>query len=145
MNLAQKFQNSWELMKTSLRVIRDNPRLALFPIVSFFGTPVLVLFFMAPILVMMAAKFQGGAAWMDAQVWLAARDAALQQPFRWVFYSYGAVIYLVSLFAAAFFNVALYHEILRALAGERVSLKNGLRFASGRLGSILMWSLLAGT
>jgi hypothetical protein len=61
------------------------------------------------------------------------------------FYAYGVLIYLTSLVTAAFFNVAFYHEILRALAGEPVSLRRGLRFALSRLSAILRWSLLAGT
>lgn len=144
MNLAQKLQNSWELMKSSLRVIRDNPRLALFPVVSFLCTILLALFFLAPLIVLRAGH-PGVVAWIENYGWESGGAKQFQQAFGWLFYTYGGVIYLVSLFVAAFFNVAFYHEILRALSGEPVSVGNGLRFAQGRLGAILMWSLLAGT
>lgn len=60
-------------------------------------------------------------------------------------YLYGALLYLVSMVVATFMNVAFYNEIFRALAGEPVSVRHGLRFALGRFPAILLWSLLAAT
>jgi len=57
---------------------------------------------------------------------------------------YLGFIYFVAMFIATFFNVAFYHEILAALTGQPVSVVRGLRFASTKLGSILMWTLFAG-
>jgi hypothetical protein len=57
---------------------------------------------------------------------------------------YVVVLYLASMFCATFFNVASYHEIIKALAGDEVSIGKGLRFANSRLGTILIWSLFAG-
>jgi len=48
------------------------------------------------------------------------------------------------MFIATFFNVAFYHEILAALSGQAVSIGRGLKFASTRLRSILIWTLFAG-
>ena len=55
-----------------------------------------------------------------------------------------AFLYFVSMFIATFCNVAFYHEILAALTGQPVSIARGLKFASTRLWSILMWTLFAG-
>jgi hypothetical protein len=134
MNLTAKIHTSWELMQSSLRVLRAQPRLALFPIVSTLCAVVLALFFFAPIVVLLAE-----------QGWTTATADEIRDLGKPVFYTYGAVIYLVSLFVATYFNTAFYHEILRALAGEDVSVAGGLRFANGKLKSILLWSLLAGT
>jgi hypothetical protein len=135
MSWSARFQTSWELLKRSLHVLRSNPRLLLFPCLSALCTIALVLFFLAPVLILCVglAASHGG----DWQQLAAKMNVA--------FYGYGVVIYLVAMFVATFFNVAFYHEILRALSGDPVSLANGLRFALSRSRSILMWSLLAGT
>jgi len=130
-------------MKSSLRVVRDHPRLALFPVVGGVCTLLLAAFFFVPVAVV-AVKSPAGQAWLAGHGW--AGDDARQawEALDWVFYSYGVVIYFVSMFVATFFNVAFYNEILRALAGQEVSVGHGLRFARGKLRSILLWSLLAG-
>lgn len=144
MNLSEKIHTSWELMRSSLRVIRDHPRLALFPVISSQCAVVLALFFFAP-LVVLAVGQEGVQSWLAGRGWSGAGAEEIRQAGRWLVYGYGAIIYLVSLFVAAYFNTAFYHEVLRALAGKDVSVANGLRFALDRLTSILMWSLLAGT
>jgi hypothetical protein len=134
MSFIAKIHTSWELMQSSLRVLRAQPRLALFPIVSTLCAVVLGMFFFAPFLVLQAG-----------QEWSIAMAEEIRDLGKLVFYTYGAAVYLVSLFVATYFNTAFYHEILRALAGEKVSVAGGLRFANGKLRSILLWSLLAGT
>lgn len=143
MNITGTIETSWELMKHSLGVIRANPRLALFPVVSGVCITALALFFLAPLIVM-ALGSAGVQALLHGMRWPADGEK-LKEVFGWMFYTYGAVIYVVSLFAAAFFNVAFYNEILRALAGEPVSVRNGLKFAGSRVRAIAAWSLLAGT
>jgi Family of unknown function (DUF6159)/Cytochrome oxidase complex assembly protein 1 len=56
---------------------------------------------------------------------------------------YFALFYFVTVFAATFFNVGLYHEVMRAFSGEEPSLAGGLRFALSRIASIATWSLFA--
>lgn len=143
MNLAEKFQTSWELMKSSLRVVRDHPRLALFPVVSAIFTVLLAAFFFVPVAIL-AVQSPAGQAWLAGHSWAGDSAEEAWDKLHWVFYSYGTLIYLVSLFVATFFNVAFYNEIMRALAGQEVSVGHGLRFARGKLRSILLWSLLAG-
>src|SRR5262249_55174587 len=58
--------------------------------------------------------------------------------------AYMTFLYFVCMFIATFCNVAFYHEILAALAGQPVSIGRGLKFASSRIWSILMWTLFAG-
>jgi len=57
---------------------------------------------------------------------------------------YLAFLYFVSMFFATFFNVAFYHEILVALAGQSVSIIRGLKFAGTKWKAVLMWALFAG-
>ena len=54
------------------------------------------------------------------------------------------VAYFVSMFLATFSNVAFYHEIMRALNGDAVSIRRGYRFAAARWRAVLLWSLFAG-
>ena len=138
-SFTDKFRTSWELLRRSLQVLQKNPKLYLFPVVSTLCALAIALFFLAPILAVLFANFWGAKAVTEAD-W----DAVMAR-YNSAMYAYGVVIYLVSMFVGTFMNVAFYNEILRALAGEPVSLRNGLRFASGRVVAILLWSLLACT
>ena len=147
--LSEKFNRSWKLLASSFQVIGRQPKLLLFPLVTFVCTVVIVLFFIAP-----AALLPTGHALSQPEHWEAAvhrlveldpaggttRHASLTG----VGYAYVAVLYLTSMFLATFFNVAFYNEIIKALAGGQVSLRAGLRFACSRLRAILLWSLFAG-
>lgn len=53
--------------------------------------------------------------------------------------------YFPLLLIGTFLNVGLFHEIMRAFAGESPSLRRGLGFASDRIVPILIWSLFAAT
>jgi len=48
------------------------------------------------------------------------------------------------MFLATFFNVAFYHEIMKALKGQSVSIRAGIGFACAKWKPILMWALFAG-
>jgi hypothetical protein len=151
MSLSSRLGISWQLLRRSLQVIRTEPRLLLFPLVSGVCTIALALFFFAPFVWLLFSEI-----WWNPPDWMAVsegvRAMTKEQAFDLFakdlaggFYAYGVLIYLTSLVVAVFFNVAFCHAVLRALAGRPVSLRGGLRFALGRWRSILRWSLLAGT
>lgn len=147
MNL-NRFQRSWMLFKASVSVIALRKKLLVFPVVIFALTLALVGIFILPVLLQPT-----GHAYASAEHWESlfkrvfsdsgGPDGAREVHLRPAGFIYFAVIYFASMFSATFFNVAFYHEILRALQGGEVSIARGLRFASTRLGSILMWTLLA--
>ncbi len=134
MSLRSRLANSWELFQRSLQVIRAQPRLVLFPIVTAGCALLLVAFFLTPVVLLLIGVHGGGGDW-EADV----------RRFAPAFYAYGALAYVVAMFVGTFVNVAFYNEIFRALSGEKVSLRSGLRYARTKLRSILMWSLLAST
>lgn len=134
MSWSTRIQTSWQLLLRSLQIVRSNPRLWLFPIISTVCAVALALFFFAPIIALGFATGFKGEQWEN-----------LAERFNAVFYAYGVVIYLVSMFLTTFMNVAFYHEILRALAGHPVSVRHGLQFALTKLPAIAFWSLLAAT
>jgi len=150
MSLTTRLHTSWELLQRSLQVLRTNPRLMLFPVISLLASLLLAVFFFVPVF---ALVFNRGGEWLETWGAVGQRlDGMSKEQWkqslegvRGIFYAYGALIYLVSMFVATFFNVAFYNEIIRALSGEAVSLGRGWRFALSRWKSILMWSLLAGT
>ena len=151
MNIMSRFQRSWQLFKSSLFIIARNKRLLVFPIIIFFLTMMIILFFLAPVVLRPT-----GYSYASAQHWQAighslftqSPDAAAGNNSR-VGLTPGAMVYLaflyfVSMFFATFFNVAFYHEILVALAGQPVSIVRGLKFAGTKWKSVLMWALFAG-
>ncbi len=159
-----KFQRSWQLFQTSLAVMRRDPRLLLFPVITTAFTAFIVLLFLLPV------AFQPtGHSYTSAEHWeavgnsiygtgnapaqLPENDPAAAQSHhvqvqangvRPLAIGYFAVLYFVSMFVATFFNVAFYKEILNALAGEPVSILGGLQFACTKWKTILMWTLFAG-
>src|SRR5882672_9511524 len=137
-----KFQRSWLLMKSSLSVVGRNKLLLVFPIVIFMCTVVIILFFLAP-----PVLRPTGYGYASAEHWQAISHSLFRQSTEQggqVIFSPGAMAYLaflyfLAMFIATFCNVAFYHEILAALRGEAVSIGRGIKFACGKLGSILMW------
>ena len=161
-----KLHRSWLLLACSFRIIAQNKRLLLFPLLSLCCAAGI-----AGIFMLAAALISTGQSWTDPQHWRAIFNGMATQPAEFVrtvfehsmgifkrladldlnsttskvaVYGYGAVFYLAMMVTATFWNVAFYHEILKALAGEKVSLGEGLKFASRRIRAILLWSLFAG-
>jgi hypothetical protein len=133
MSLSSRFQTSWQLLHCSALVLRTHPRLLVFPAVATVCVLTIAAFFMTPLVALILSEGS-----------VEKVDAAAQQ-YRGFFYLGGGLIYLVSTVIGTFFNVAFYHELMRAFAGEPISLQRGGRFALSRLGPILNWSLLAAT
>jgi len=145
-----RFQRSWLLFKSSISVIARNKELLLFPIVIFALTAVIMLFFIAP-----AVLLPTGNSYASLEHWRtigttyfnvsqSASGGNVQVTYSPLGLAYLIFLYFVSMFLATFFNVAFYNEILAALNGQPVSLGRGLRFACTRYKAILMWTLFAG-
>src|SRR4051812_32957987 len=100
MSLVTRLNTSWQLLQSSLQILRRNPRLVLFPLVSTACTIVLALFFFMPVLVLI---FSNG--WPTVEHWRATAHhwEGAGVKFSRFFYAYGVLIYLVSLFTATFF------------------------------------------
>ena len=133
--MMSRFQRSWDLFKKSVSVMIQHKQLLVFPIVILVLTLCILALFITPVVMMFVAQGVHAAA-TDRQ--------AEVQGFGALAGLYFILIYFVSMFSATFFNVAFYHEIMEALQGRPVSIGNGLRFASTRWKSILLWSLFAG-
>ena len=133
MSFSSRLHTSWQLLHCSVSVLRTHPRLLILPAIATVCLFTVALFFMTPLIVLILRE--GSVDRIDAAA----------QEYRGLFYLGGGLIYLISMVVGTFFNVAFFHELLRAFAGEPISLRRGWQFALSRLGPILNWSLLAAT
>jgi hypothetical protein len=114
-------------------VLRTHPRLLILPAVAAVCVFAIALFFVTPLLVLILRE--GSVEKVDAAA----------QEYRGLFYLAGGLIYVTSMVLGTFFNVAFFHELMRAFSGDPISVRRGWQFALSRLGPILNWSLLAAT
>jgi membrane-associated protease RseP (regulator of RpoE activity) len=159
-----RFQRSWELLKSSLEVMRRDKQLLLFPILTTLCTVSFAIVFLMPV-----AFQRTGYGYGSSEHWQAVGNsiyvpgnsdngdsAVVERPhhragrhlgasgIRPLAVGYFAVMYFASMFLATFFNVAFYQQIMAALRGEPVSIASGLQFACTKWKAILMWTLFAG-
>jgi len=141
-----RFKRSWILFARSLSVIGQNKKLLWFPLISSAFVCLIVLFFLLPL-----AFWDTGHSFTQSSHWRSIADHFMvmgeqNDPagLTLLGLACGAVIYLISIILATFFNVAFYSEILSALNGNPVSIARGLRLALSKLKPILMWSMLTG-
>jgi hypothetical protein len=146
----EQLRTSLTIIWHSLHVLRRNPRLLIFPLISLVATFVIYVFVIAPLLFHTSVAQIWQMLWIQDGVWdvLAPWDAAdadtawgLGRGGSWAGY---VGFYLLAMFVATFSNVALYSEIIEALNGNRVSLSRGFALACDRVRAIAAWSLLAG-
>lgn len=159
-----RFQRSWELLKSSLEVMQRDKQLLLFPFLTFLSTMALVVVFLVPV-----AFQRTGHPFSSADHWtavgnsvFAADNQAEADPgtvaisrhpghshagisgVKPVAVGYFVLMYFSTMFLATFFNVAFYQQIMAALRGEPVAISAGLAFAATKWRAILMWTLFAG-
>jgi len=115
------------LARQSVAVLRGTPALMAFPVVSGAVTLALTVSFFVPI-ALFALHKQGEHVVLDA-----------------VAYVPMAIFYLLSYFVVIFFNVGLASCTYASMRGERPTFRDGVRFAAGRMGPILGWTLLSAT
>jgi hypothetical protein len=138
-----------QLFKSSVTVVRQHPKLLLFPLVLSVCSLVIAMFFAAPVVF-----YPTGHSVFQAEHWTALSQklfvkqsgggpGAHVMPTWWLS-GYCAGLYLVSMFVATFCNVAFNSQVMAALNGEAVSLRRGFALAGNRVRSILVWSLFAG-
>lgn len=124
--MANTWSRSWALARQSLAVLRSQPELSAFPIVSGIATLGVTVSFALPAYLAMAGK-----------------DLSRGLPV--IGYVLLALYYLLSYFVIVFFNVAMTKCVHAALRSGRMSFGEGLRAAKRHMPAILGWSLIAAT
>jgi hypothetical protein len=122
-----KFARTWQLMGASWRMLQQDRRLIVFPLLSGAALAIVIALFAVPMFVGL-----GGHAGPDTPVRMAPG-----------MYLGLFVFYFLDYFVIVFFNSALIACVLKQIDGARPSLGYGLAFALQRLPQIIGWALLA--
>jgi hypothetical protein len=135
--MSGRLSRGWSMAKASFAVLKQHPKLAILPLMS--GTIFLIVAgaILASLVPQLGSMhFATGSIWK----WLGSD----QGPGILFYVSAFGVIFVMTA-VAIFFNVALIHCALRALAGEEPSIRGGLKAAIALLPQILGWALVTTT
>jgi hypothetical protein len=125
--------HTFELMKTSWRVLQKDRELILFPILSGIG------------LIVMLVMFFGLAAGTGTLDRLDAASKVGTNAAEPIDYVLAAALYIGSSFVVIFFNSALIAAALERLRGGDPNVGSGLHAAAAHLPAIIGWAVIAGT
>ena len=123
--MGNRWSRSLALARRSVEVLRANPALMAFPIVSGVVALAVTLSFFLPVALLY---------WGHPPERVGPGGYAIM-----------AAYYLVSYFVVIFFNVGLASCTYASLRGERPTFGDGMRFAASRLPAILGWTVLSAT
>ena len=125
--MFEKFSRSWSLVKYSAGVLRQDKELLVFPLLSSI-TAILVALTFVPLLL------QTGLAAEQGPTEASAGDYAVM-----------FALYLAEYFVIFFFNAALVGAALIRMDGGDPTVRDGLRIATSRIGSIFGYAMIAAT
>jgi hypothetical protein len=117
----------WQLAKMSLRVIRKDKEILVFPVLSGIIT-----------LLILGSFFVG-------TFFTVGISGLEDSSSSWVFYAFFIVFYFVAFFVSIFFNAAIIGCAMIRMDGGDPTVKDGLRIAGQNVSSILKWALFAAT
>ena len=121
-----KFARTWQLMGASWRMLQDDKRLIVFPLIAGAALALVIALFAVPIFVAIGAHPRAaGPVHPTPQMYLGM--------FVFYFLAYSVII---------FFNAALIACVLKQVDGGQPTLVYGLAFAWQRLPQIFGWALL---
>ncbi|SPE54481.1 conserved membrane hypothetical protein [Verrucomicrobia bacterium] len=148
--IIEKIQRSWQLFERSVRVLREQPKLLVFPLVTGLVTAVIALFFLVPVgLALLAPHWVAGGKIQSIANSIGFLQLQNGPNFGVQIHALGSIllagVYLLNMFVASMASVAFSYEIFEALNRRPVSISRGIAAACARWKSILLWSLLAGT
>lgn len=124
-----KFARTWQLMGASWRMLQQDKRLIVFPLISGVALAVVIVLFGVPLFVGLGALPHAAG------------------PTHLSLSGYAAlfVFYFVTYFVIIFFNSALIACVMKQMDGEQPTIGYGLGFAWQRLPQIFGWALLTST
>lgn len=125
-----RLSNSWELVKASVAVLRDDKELIVFPIISTIGVLLVTISFALPMI--FAGVFDGIISGDEGNAGV-------------ISFIVGFLFYVAQYFVIIFFNSALIGAALIRLRGGDPTLGDGFRIAVNNIGSIFGYALIAST
>jgi Family of unknown function (DUF6159) len=132
--MFDKFSRSWSLAGQCFEVLKQDPGLLIFPLLSSIALLVLLGSFAVPVLTL-----YHGAIGSDVG------DGGTTHTSRLIFYVLTYVFYVISYTVMMFFNSALISVALRRLDGESAGVREGLAAAWGNFPAIVGYALIAAT
>ncbi|HEY5462048.1 MAG TPA: DUF6159 family protein [Hanamia sp.] len=127
MSLITRFSNGWTIASNSIKVLKENRQLIIFPILSGISMIVILVSFFTVVL--------GLNGWNVDNV----KDSSTVWSYVLLF-----AFYIVNYFVIVFFNMALIHCTSLYFKGEEVTIRKGIDFSISRIGSIFAWAVFAG-
>ncbi|MFT6319877.1 MAG: hypothetical protein ACJAT4_000796 [Granulosicoccus sp.] len=134
MRFFERLSNGWRLGKISLLTIRENPSLIVFPFISGISLILVTLSF-----------FGSGYLAFGEEILAIADDEIAANSLDAILYVMVFLFYILNYFIIVFFNVGLVHCARRILEGHETTVREGINYATTRVGSILSWAILAAT
>ncbi|NDJ85088.1 MAG: hypothetical protein GYB66_04315 [Chloroflexi bacterium] len=127
--MFRTISRSWELVKTSFSVLRQDKEMLIFPVLSMIGLALVSIAFIVP--AALAGLFEG-----------VASDSESINPFLVVVaFLYYVVTYYITIFA----NAAVVGAAMMRLRGEDPTVSDAFNIAMSRAGKILGWAVIAAT
>jgi hypothetical protein len=123
--MFDRLSRSWDLVKASATVLRQDKHLLVFPFISGLASLAVILCFALPIFGLKAYDHLDG------------NEAMM--------YSTGFLFYVVQYFVMFYFNVALVGATMIRMDGGAPTIGDGLRLANSRFGAILGYAIIAAT
>ena len=120
MGFFDRLKTGWTLTKDSVGVIRDHPKLMIFPLLAAISSIFFFVLFFVP---MVLAEVIGGG--LEYVVLFA--------------------LYFVTTFFSTYFSAALVYAANEAFHGREPGLRSSMSAINGRLGPIVVWSLISAT
>jgi hypothetical protein len=128
--MFERLSRSWELVKASWAVLREDKELLLFPLISSIAMLAVIACFALPAI---------GLIGFDGLARLSHGEAET------VHYAVAFLVYVAQYFVIFYFNAALVGAAMIRLDGGDPTLGDGLSIASSKAGSILGYALIAAT
>ncbi|MEM6398449.1 MAG: DUF6159 family protein [Bacteroidota bacterium] len=135
MKIFDRLSLGWTLGIRSLGLIKDHPKLLLFPILSGLSMLLILLSFGGAFL---------GLTGFDPEI-IESIIVKMEEAGDLVFWGATFVFYLVTYFIVVFFNSALVYNARVIFQGGEPSIRKGLSFSVSRFPQILAWAGLAAT
>jgi hypothetical protein len=123
--MFERISRSIELVKTSWRILMEDKKLVIFPVLSGIVTLIVIASFILPLL-------------FSKHAFALATNSIAGIILLFLFY-------LVSYFVVIFFNVGLISCVNAKLHGKDMTIGEGLSAAGKHAGSILAWAVIAAT
>lgn len=131
--MFDKFSRSWDLAGQCWNVLKEDPELLVFPLLSSLALILLLASFAWPVWTL----YHG----LDP----ASTAGSTTHTARLMFYLVLGIFYVINYSVMMFFNTALIAVALRRLDGEPARIGEGIRLALDNLASILAYAVIAAT